>query len=111
MEFLRFNDRQGKRIWILGGFLLLMAGGWNPPARGADEGSSSKSWRKGPVEYILTAKEEKEFKSLKTPEARVKFVEEFEQHMRVIARFTETTDQYIPYLIRKAEHIEDYLQS
>jgi len=40
-----------------------------------------------------------------------KFVEEFEQQMRVIARFTETTDQYIPYLVRKAEHIEDYLQS
>ena len=40
-----------------------------------------------------------------------KFVEEFEQHMRVIARFTEATDQYVPYLVRKAEHIEDYLQS
>ena len=40
-----------------------------------------------------------------------KFVEQFEQHMRVIARFTEATDQYVPYLIRKAEHIEDYLQS
>ena len=31
--------------------------------------------------------------------------------MKVIARFTETSDQYIPYLVRKAEHIEDYLQS
>ena len=40
-----------------------------------------------------------------------KFVEQFEQHMRGIARLTETTDQYVPYLIRKAEHIEDYLQS
>ena len=40
-----------------------------------------------------------------------KFVEQFEQHMKVISRFTETSDQYIPYLIRKAEHIEDYLQS
>lgn len=39
-----------------------------------------------------------------------KFVEQFEQHMKVIARFTESTDQYIPYLLRKAEHIEDYLQ-
>jgi WXG100 family type VII secretion target len=39
-----------------------------------------------------------------------KFVEQFEQHMKVIGRFTETTDQYIPYLVRKAEHIEDYLQ-
>ncbi|MEE8112123.1 MAG: GWxTD domain-containing protein [Acidobacteriota bacterium] len=77
MEVLKFNDRQGKRIWILGGFLLLMAGGWNPPARGAEEDSSSKSWRKGPVEYILTAKEEKQLKSLQTPEARANFVEEF----------------------------------
>lgn len=39
-----------------------------------------------------------------------KFVEQFEQHMKTIARFTEATDQYIPYLLRKAEHIEDYLQ-
>jgi len=39
-----------------------------------------------------------------------KFVEQFEQHMKVISRFTETTDRYIPYLLRKAEHVEDYLQ-
>jgi uncharacterized protein YukE len=39
-----------------------------------------------------------------------KFVEQFEQHMKMISRFTEATDQYIPYLLRKAEHIEDYLQ-
>ena len=40
-----------------------------------------------------------------------KLVEQFEQNMKVIARFTEATEQYIPYLLRKAEHIEDYLQS
>ena len=40
-----------------------------------------------------------------------KFVEEFEEHMRIIQRFTEAADQHIPYLLRKAEHIEDYLQS
>jgi uncharacterized protein YukE len=39
-----------------------------------------------------------------------KFTEEFEQHMRVIARFTEVTREYIPYLLRKAEAIEQYLQ-
>lgn len=39
-----------------------------------------------------------------------KFVEQFEQHMKVLARFSEATDQYIPFLVRKAEHIEDYLQ-
>jgi hypothetical protein len=40
-----------------------------------------------------------------------KFVEQFEQHMKMMARFSEATDQYVPYLVRKAEHIEDYLQS
>lgn len=39
-----------------------------------------------------------------------KFAEEFEQTMRVLARFTDLTDQHIPFLIRKAEKIEDYLQ-
>jgi len=39
-----------------------------------------------------------------------KFVEQFEQHMKVIARFTQATNEYVPYLIRKAEHVEDYLQ-
>ena len=39
-----------------------------------------------------------------------KFVEQFEQHMKVIARFTQATNDYVPYLIRKAEHVEDYLQ-
>lgn len=40
-----------------------------------------------------------------------RFVEQFEQHLKMIGRFAEATDQYIPYLVRKAEHIEDYLQS
>ena len=40
----------------------------------------------------------------------VKFVEAFEQHMKAIARFTEVTEQYIPYLMRKADHIDEYLQ-
>jgi uncharacterized protein YukE len=39
-----------------------------------------------------------------------KFVAEFEQHMKVIGRFVEVTDQYIPFLLRKAEIIEQYLQ-
>ena len=39
-----------------------------------------------------------------------KFVEEFEQHMRAIAHFIEVCEQYIPFLIRKAEMIEQYLQ-
>jgi uncharacterized protein YukE len=39
-----------------------------------------------------------------------KFVAEFEQQIRVIARFVEMTNQHIPYLLRKAEAIEDYLR-
>ena len=31
--------------------------------------------------------------------------------MKVLLRFAETADQYVPYLLRKAQHIEDYLQS
>ena len=40
-----------------------------------------------------------------------KFVEQFDADMKVFARFTEAADQHVPYLIRKAQHIEDYLQS
>ncbi len=39
-----------------------------------------------------------------------KFSEEFQQHMKVIARFVEVTERHIPYLARKAEIIEEYLQ-
>jgi len=39
-----------------------------------------------------------------------KFSEEFEQHMKVIAHFMEVTKDYIPYLIRKADAIDQYLQ-
>lgn len=39
-----------------------------------------------------------------------KFSEEFEQQMKVISRFVEVTERHIPYLMRKAEIIEEYLQ-
>jgi len=39
-----------------------------------------------------------------------KFVDEFEQQMRTLSRFVDATNQYIPYLLRKAERIEEYLQ-
>lgn len=39
-----------------------------------------------------------------------KFREEFEQHMKIIARFIEANNQHVPYLLRKAERIEEYLQ-
>lgn len=38
-----------------------------------------------------------------------KFAEEFEQTMRVLSRFADSADKHIPFLIRKAEKIEDYL--
>ena len=39
-----------------------------------------------------------------------KFAEEFEETMRVLLRFTEASDTHIPFLLRKAERIEEYLQ-
>jgi uncharacterized protein YukE len=39
-----------------------------------------------------------------------KFAEQFESNMKVLLRFTETSDQYVPYLLRKAEHIDEYLR-
>ncbi|MEO6809606.1 MAG: WXG100 family type VII secretion target [Isosphaeraceae bacterium] len=39
-----------------------------------------------------------------------KFSEEFEQTMQAIKRFLEVSNQHIPFLARKAERIEEYLQ-
>ena len=39
-----------------------------------------------------------------------KFAQEFIQTMQTIARFLEAADQHIPFLLRKAERIEEYLQ-
>ncbi|MGD0896442.1 MAG: WXG100 family type VII secretion target [Thermoguttaceae bacterium] len=39
-----------------------------------------------------------------------KFAEEFQQHMKVLARFVDIVDRHIPYLVRKAEIIEEYLR-
>jgi uncharacterized protein YukE len=39
-----------------------------------------------------------------------KFAEEFDQTMKVLARFIEASNEHIPFLLRKAERIEDYLQ-
>ena len=39
-----------------------------------------------------------------------KFVEEFEQTLLVMKRFVEATNQHVPFLLRKAERIEEYLQ-
>ena len=38
-----------------------------------------------------------------------KFAEEFEHTLQVVARFLEATDQHIPFLLRKADRVEEYL--
>ena len=39
-----------------------------------------------------------------------KFAEEFTQTLHVIEAFVELSDQHIPFLLRKAERVEEYLQ-
>ena len=39
-----------------------------------------------------------------------KCVQEFEQTMQVLGCFVENADLHIPFLLRKAERVEDYLQ-
>ena len=39
-----------------------------------------------------------------------KFREEFEQTMQVLSRFIRTADEHVPFLLRKAERVEEYLQ-
>lgn len=39
-----------------------------------------------------------------------KFVDEFEQHIKLIRRSIEASSEYAPFLMRKAERIEEYLQ-
>jgi len=38
-----------------------------------------------------------------------KFAEEFRQTMKTLKRFVEVSNQYAPYLLRKAQRIEEYL--
>ena len=38
-----------------------------------------------------------------------RFAQEFEQTVTVLEKFLEVADQHVPFLLRKAERIEDYL--
>jgi len=38
-----------------------------------------------------------------------KFAEEFRQTMQVVQRFLQASEQHVPFLLRKAEKIEEYL--
>ncbi len=40
---------------------------------------------------------------------QTKFVEEFEQTTKVLQRFVSSSERHVPFLVRKAEKIEDYL--
>jgi uncharacterized protein YukE len=40
----------------------------------------------------------------------LKFVQQFEESMAVMQRFMELVNQHIPFLLRKAERVEEYLQ-
>jgi uncharacterized protein YukE len=39
-----------------------------------------------------------------------RFVQEFEQTMHVLAGFLDAAEQHVPFLLRKAERVEQYLQ-
>lgn len=40
---------------------------------------------------------------------QTKFAEKFEQTLKVLHRFTEDVGDHVPFLIKKAEKIEEYL--
>jgi len=39
-----------------------------------------------------------------------KFTEEFEATMRSIGRFVDAANEHVPFLLRKADRVEDYLR-
>lgn len=39
----------------------------------------------------------------------VKFADEFKQTMKALKKFVETSNQHTPYLLRKAQRIDEYL--
>lgn len=39
-----------------------------------------------------------------------RFTEEFREHMRLLGQFVEANNRHIPYLLRKADRLDEYLQ-
>jgi uncharacterized protein YukE len=39
-----------------------------------------------------------------------KFADEFQQTARTLKKFVELSEQHVPYLLRKAQKVEDYLK-
>lgn len=40
-----------------------------------------------------------------------RFSEQFDEHLKLMARFLELSERHVPYLARKADQIDEYLQS
>ena len=40
---------------------------------------------------------------------QMKFSEEFDQTMKTLARFIDHSNQHVPFLLRKAQRVEEYL--
>ena len=40
-----------------------------------------------------------------------KFSQQYQEHVKLIGRFLETSEQHVPYLMRKADQVDEYLQS
>ncbi len=40
-----------------------------------------------------------------------KFTQQYEEHVKLISRFLETSELHVPYLMRKADQVDEYLQS
>lgn len=40
---------------------------------------------------------------------QVRFADEFRNTMKTVARFMEASNQHVPFLLRKAQRIEEYL--
>ena len=40
---------------------------------------------------------------------QTKFSDEFKQTVKALKKFIDTSDQHVPYLLRKAQRIEEYL--
>jgi uncharacterized protein YukE len=41
---------------------------------------------------------------------QIKFTEEFEQTLKAVNRFVDLANQHIPFLVRKAQRVEEYIQ-
>jgi uncharacterized protein YukE len=40
-----------------------------------------------------------------------RFVQQYDEHVKMLGRFLETSERHVPYLLRKADQIDEYLQS